>query len=143
MPGIIPRPRSPPALLAFRPRPPAVSLNEKEKHFVNRIPPPLAFAGGAAAPAEGMAPGEDLNKSLIGCFTQAKAGASQLSDASIHAKESAGKYATSAESKKAAAGFLNCIGQCIPDMDDAEVTTFSNGCCICCVSSHHTPMEFT
>ncbi len=38
-------------------------------------------------------------------------------------------------------GMFNCVQQCIPEFDDATVHTFSNGCCICCVSSHHTPME--
>lgn len=38
-------------------------------------------------------------------------------------------------------GIFNCVQQCIPEFDDATVHTFSNGCCICCVSSHHTPME--
>lgn len=90
-----------------------------------------------------MAPWDGICRSLGGCFSHAQKGASQLSEASHRVKESAVKYAGSAEGKKVAGGFMNCIGQCIPDMDDAEVTTFSNGCCICCVSSHHTPMEFT
>lgn len=86
-----------------------------------------------------MAPWDCISGTIAKCIPHAKKGAAKLSEASLRVDE----YAQSRQGKKAAGGLFNCIDQCIPDMDDAEVTTFSNGCCICCVSSHHTPMEFT
>jgi hypothetical protein len=113
----------------------------------DRIPAHFAQArrllAGGQATVQAMAPWDGMCRSLGGCFSHAQKGATHLVEVSGSATESAVKYARSAEGKKAAGGFFNCIGQCIPDMDEAEVTTFSNGCCICCVSSHHTPMEFT
>mmetsp|Transcript_17588 Transcript_17588/g.57688 ORF Transcript_17588/g.57688 Transcript_17588/m.57688 type:complete len:106 (+) Transcript_17588:108-425(+) len=66
----------------------------------------------------------------------------QGSSLAATARQEYTKSGVAAEAEKAK-GMFNCIDQCMPDLDDAEVTTFSNGCCICCVSSHHTPMEFS